>query len=832
MDKENRKGPSFQRPDGRSRTEKILVVDDTPSSINMLSGILEGEGYQVFVATSGEKAIKRAEQTAPDLILLDVLMPGLDGFDTCRRLKSGEKTGEIPVIFMTALTTAEDKVTGFEAGGVDYVTKPIEIEEVLARIKTHLALRNMQQQLETQNRRLQLVLTERKRCENEVRKLNTELEQRVEERTAELQQATVALKAEIATHKQAEEALLKSEEKYRTLTENINVGIYRNTPDLKGRFIEVNPAVIQMFGYENKKELLKINVSDTYNNPDDRKIFVQKMQKDGFVRNEEIRLKKKDGTLFWGGVTAVSIRDEKGKIKYYDGMIEDITEHKLAEEEQKRLISAIDQAAESILITDTKGTILYVNPAFEKLTGYAQEEAIGQNPRILKSGKHDEAFYKEMWNTLTSGETWQGEIINKSKDGTLFTDEATISPVFDSGGKIINYIGVKHDVTKQRILEEQLIQAQKMETVGRLAGGVAHDFNNMLGVILGYTELIMGTIDLHDPILKDLREIQKAAKRSADITRQLLAFSRKQVLEPKIVNLNPLIAEMEKMLGRLLGEDIDVLFIPAKDLWTIKADQGQINQIVANLGINARDAMPEGGKLTIETANVTINQTYCQDHAGFVPGRFVMLAVSDNGIGMDRETLSYIFEPFFTTKDKSRGTGLGLATVYGIIKQNNGFINVYSELGHGTTFKLYIPQCVEKEKKTEIAVEALKSLESGTILLVEDDEMVRDLTRSLLDKIGYTVLVTETPNEALELCEKNEIDIHLLLTDVVMPQMSGKELKESIEAIKPEIKTLFMSGYTANVISHHGVLDKGMNFIQKPFTKDELARKVREVIEQ
>ena len=507
-------------------------------------------------------------------------------------------------------------------------------------------------------------------------------------------------------------------------------------------------------------------------------------------------------------------------------------ERKQAEEEQKRLISAIEQAADSVVITDLDAKILYVNPAFERLTGYEKEEVIGKNPSVLKSGKQDEAFYKNMWNTLTRGEIWQGEIINKSKDGTLFTEKATISPVLDSVGKTINYIGVKNDVTKQRILEEQLIQAQKMETVGQLAGGVAHDFNNMLSVILGYTELIMGKIDLHDPMLKELRQIQKAAQRSTDITRQLLAFSRKQVIDPEIVNLNPLVAEMEKMLGRLLGEDIDLSFIPAKNLWDTKIDKGQINQIVVNLGVNARDAMQNGGKLTIETANVIIDEAYCQDHAGFVPGRFVMLVVSDNGTGMDKEILSHIFEPFFTTKDEGKGTGLGLSTVYGIIKQHNGFINVYSELGHGTTFKLYFPRCEEQDKKTEIFVEAPKSLISGTILLAEDDDMVRDLTRTILEMIGYTVLLAETPNKALALCDKSEIDIDLLLTDVVMPQMSGKELKESIEVMKPGIKTLFMSGYTSEVISQHGVLDKGINFIQKPFTKAELAKKIRDVIDQ
>ena len=507
-------------------------------------------------------------------------------------------------------------------------------------------------------------------------------------------------------------------------------------------------------------------------------------------------------------------------------------EKRQAEEEQKRLISAIDQAAESIVITNTEATILYVNPAFERLTGHTQEEAIGQNPRILKSGKHDEAFYKEMWHTLTSGDTWRGEIINKSKDGTLFTEEATISPVFDDKGKIINYIGVKHDVTKQRVLEAQLRQAQKMETVGRLAGGVAHDFNNMLSVILGTTALVMTRDDLDDSMLKNLLQIQKAAEHSADITRQLLAFTRKQVIEPKLVQLNPLIKDIEKMLGQLLGEDIDILSVLEKGIWNIKADPGQIHQIVANLCINARDAMPQGGKLTIETTNVTFDDTYCKDHAGFVPGLFVMLAISDNGIGIDKQILPHIFEPFFTTKEEGKGTGLGLASVYGAVKHNNGFINVYSEPGQGTTFKLYFPQCAGKAEKPKATVKAPKAFKTVAILLVEDDEMVRNLTMMLLEKIGHTVVVAETPEEALALFEKVGMDIDLLLSDVVMPQMNGKSLKKSIEALKPGIKTLLMSGYTANVIAHHGVLEKGMHFIQKPFSMEDLAKKIREVIEQ
>ena len=507
-------------------------------------------------------------------------------------------------------------------------------------------------------------------------------------------------------------------------------------------------------------------------------------------------------------------------------------EHEKVRKERERLMSAIEHGADIVVVTDPEGTIQYVNPAFEKITGYTRKEAIGQNPRILKSGEQDDAFYKELWDTLTRGETWSGQLVNKRKDGTLFTEEATISPVCDSAGKIINYIGVKRDVTEQRILEEQLIQAQRMETVGRLAGGVAHDFNNMLSVILGSAELVMTRDDLDDSMLRRLQLIKEAAERSAEITSQLLAFSRKQVIEPRVVKLNPLIEDMGEMLGRLLGEDIDILSVPEKEIWNTKADPGQIHQIVANLCINARDAMPKGGKLTIETANVTIDEAYCRGHAGFVPGRFVMLAVSDNGIGMDRETLSHIFEPFFTTKDEGRGTGLGLATVHGIVKQHNGFINVYSELGQGTTFKLYFPQSVEEAEEAEKAVETPKPIEAVWILLVEDEEMVRNLAEMMLEEMGHRVLVAGTPKEALALCEEGGMDIDLLLSDVVMPQMSGKELKELIEALRPGIKTLFMSGYTTNIIARHGVLEKGTHFIQKPFSMNELARKVREAVEQ
>ena len=808
---------------GRMIKGDILVVDDNPSNLRLLAGMLSEKGYKVRPAPSGSLALKSVQSTLPELVLLDIKMPDMDGYEVCRRLKADERTRDVPVLFISAMAEVADKIKGFNIGAVDYITKPFQHEEVLARVETHVSLARM-------HKRLQQEVVERKRAQKALKKANDELEQRVKERILELRVANEQLKDEIEERKLAEKTLWESEERYRELVDSLPQIVFEI--DETGTFTFVNHNAFDISGYTQNDFDKGLNAFQILI-PEDRDRAMVNMQRvwNGEIYGAEYTALKKDGSTFPILVHTNPIM-RNNKPMGLRGIIIDLTERKRAEEERMRLIEAINQAAESIMITDTKETILYVNPAFERLTGYTQEEAIGRNPRILKSGKHDEAFYKEIWHTLTSGEAWRGEIINKAKDGTLFTEEATISPVFDNKGKIINYIAVKHDVTKQRVLEDQLRQAQKMETVGRLAGGVAHDFNNMLSVILGSVELVMNRDDLDDSMLKNLQQIQKAAESSADIIRQLLAFSRKQVIEPRVVNLNPLIKDVEKMLARLLVEDIDVLSVPEKEIWNIMADPGQIHQIVANLCINARDAMPQGGKLTIETANVTLDDTYCEEHAGFVPGCFVMLAISDNGIGMDKEILAHIFEPFFTTKKEGKGTGLGLASVYGAVKHNNGFINVYSEPEQGTTFKLYFPQCAGEAEKPKAAVKAPKALKTAAILLVDDDEMVRNITEMMLESAGHTVLVAETPEEALALCEKGGMDIDLLLSDVVMPQMDGKSLQKSIEALKPGIKTLFMSGYTASVIAHHGVLGKGMHFIQKPFSIEELVSKVREAIEQ
>ncbi|EIM64965.1 histidine kinase,Response regulator receiver domain protein,histidine kinase,GAF domain-containing protein [Desulfobacter postgatei 2ac9] len=382
-------------------------------------------------------------------------------------------------------------------------------------------------------------------------------------------------------------------------------------------------------------------------------------------------------------------------------------------------------------------------------------------------------------------------------------------------------------------LEEQMRQAQKMEAVGRLAGGVAHDFNNMLGIILGHADMLLEEMDPDQALYADLTEIRKAGERSADLTRQLLAFARKQTVAPKVIDLNKTVAGMLNMLQRLIGEDIDMAWIPGEKMWPVKIDPAQIDQVLANLCVNARDAIADVGKVTIETGNIVFDEEYCKEHAGFVPGEYTLLTVSDNGCGMNAETLENIFEPFFTTKESDKGTGLGLATVYGVVKQNNGFINVYSEPGQGTTFRIYLPRHRTKEVRWPDK-EAIRPAARGreTILLVEDEPAILRMTTMMLERTGYTVLAAGTPGEAIALAREHAGDIHLLMTDVVMPEMNGRDLAKNLLSLYPNLKLLFMSGYTANVIAHHGVLDEGVQFIQKPFSKTDLGVKVRAVLDR
>ncbi|MFZ0959706.1 MAG: PAS domain S-box protein [Terriglobia bacterium] len=756
---------------------------------------------------------------------------------------------------------------------------------------------------------------------------------------------------DITERKLAEAALLESEERFRSLIENATVGIYRTTP--QGRILMANPALVKMLGFKDFEALATRNLEEEGFESDYlRRIFLERINRNREVRGLEEEWTRQDGSVIFIRESVRAIRGKDGTVLYYDGIVEDITERKQAEEtlrltqfsmenasdaifwldsqghivyvndaatrslersrdellslsmpdidplvtkeagkafwekiktrgsitfetryqtkqgsafpvevnanylefqgkeycfafarditerkradaEHVRLVTAIEQSAEAVMITNTTGEIEYVNPAFTRITGYGREEVLGQNPRFLKSGKHDAEFYQQLWAAIRQGNTWQGELTNRRKDGSLYTEQMIISAMRGERGEVTQFIATKQDVTARKQLEQQFAQAQKMEAVGRLAGGVAHDFNNLLTIINGYAQLLLERTSPEDPHRGLFEEIQMAGDRAASLTRQLLAFSRRQVMEPRVLDLNSVLANTEKMLRRLIGEDVELVSTLQPDLGLVKVDPGQIEQVIMNLAVNARDAMPEGGKFLVETSNVEVDEEYARSHSNLNPGKYVMVAVSDTGCGMDLETQAHVFEPFFTTKEKGRGTGLGLATVYGIVQQSGGYIWVYSEPGRGSTFKIYLPR-IEGDMSTPEPAEApLKPAKGkGTILVVEDEKGVRSMICETLKSRAYKVLEADGAAQALEIAEAHTKPIHLLLTDVVMPHTGGKELAKHLSTLHPETKVLYMSGYTDDAIVRHGIMQGDTPFLQKPFSPEALARKVREMLKR
>lgn len=484
------------------------------------------------------------------------------------------------------------------------------------------------------------------------------------------------------------------------------------------------------------------------------------------------------------------------------------------------------------------GLILEANLTTATLLATTRRSLIKQPFSLFIFKEDQDIYYLQCKKLFASGEPHGCELRLIRPDGTrLWAHLTGVASQTDDGAPACRV--VISDITKRKESEEekknlqaQLIQAQKMESVGRLAGGVAHDFNNMLGIILGYTELALDRVEPNGSLYRDLEEIQKAAQRSADLTRQLLAFASKQIIAPEEIDLNKTVEGMLTMLRRLIGEDILLDWKPYKGLWPVKMDTTQIDQTLANLSVNARDAIAGVGRITVETHNITVDETFCAQQMGCTPGEYVMLSVSDNGCGMDAKTLLLVFDPFFTTKEMGKGTGLGLATVYGIVKQNNGFINVYSEPGQGTTFNIYLPRFISKAKPLSIHVPVQTPARGHeTILLVEDEPAILKMTTILLEHQGYTVLAASSPGEAMRLAGEHSGQIDLLLTDVIMPEMNGRELAQNLSSICPNLKRLFMSGYPGNVITRHGVLDASECFIQKPFSLYDLGTKLREAIE-
>jgi PAS domain S-box-containing protein len=605
--------------------------------------------------------------------------------------------------------------------------------------------------------------------------------------------------------------------------------------DASGAIQYANPAATRLTGYE-REELLGRNPRLLKSGLHDED-FYRRMWSTllaGEVWNGDIVNRRKDGTLSVERTTIAPVRDAQGRIGHFIALKQDVTERRREEEALRRLQFAIEHAADGFLWADESGRIQYANAAVCRRLGYTREEMLA-----LTISDFDPGFPRESWPQHWASVKAAGarviEATHRAKDGTLFPVEVSVNHVEFEGSEyhcvfVRDISDRKRAEAAVREAEDRLRQSQRLEAIGRLAGGVAHDFNNLLGVIMGYGQSVAKKLPGGDPLAPKVDQILKAADRAATLTRQLLAFSRQQVLQPRVLDLNAVLGEMQGMLGQLIGEDVRLVTAFDPMLGQVKADAGQLEQIVMNLAVNARDAMPEGGTLTIETANRDVDAAYVAQHPPIKAGRYVMMAVSDTGHGMDAEVQAHMFEPFYTTKEKGKGTGLGLATVYGIVKQSEGYIWAYSEKDLGTTFKIYLPRVDDLPAEARETAAAVTG-GSETLLLVEDEEALRDLLRETLESYGYEVIVAADGAEAIRAAAGHARPIHVLITDVVMPGASGRRVADEIAAARPDMKVLFMSGYTDEAIHHHGVFGPGAAFIGKPFSAQALARKLREILE-
>ena len=761
---------------------RVLMVEDVADDAALLERELRRAGIAGATRrVDSERAYREALRTfAPDIILTDHSLPTFGAADALRIALL--EAPDTPVIVVTGSLDEETAAEYIKAGAADYVVKH-HLERVGPAVVRALDLRR-----------------------------------------ARTEQA------------RAEEARRQGEERFRALIEHGADAVALVAPD--GTLLFASHSIERLLGFAPAELVGHPGFERVH--PDDAPRLHAALRdiiaSPGTPASLELRWRHKDGA--WRHIDAVAVdRLAEPAVGAIVVNFRDVSERRTAEaalrESEERYRTLVEGVRDIIFALSPEGTIASLNPAFETITGLRREEWVGQ-PFERLVHPEDLPLALELLGRVVRGELRPASQFRvRTAKGDYRVGEFSATPQLHEG-RLVGILGIGRDVTERVQLEQQLRQAQKMEAVGRLAGGIAHDFNNILTAITGYADLLLEDLGATDPRRQDADEIHKAADRAAGLTRQLLAFSRQQVLQPTVLEVNKLVSDLEKMLRRLLGEDVELGTRLAPTTGRVKADPGQLEQVIMNLAVNARDAMPNGGKLTLETGNVDLDEAYAADHYPGRAGPFVLLAVSDTGIGMSEETQAHMFEPFFTTKEKGKGTGLGLATVYGIIKQSGGFIWVYSEVGHGTTFKLYLPRVEELAERASQPAQAPARAARGTetVLVVEDEAPVRSVARQVLERHGYTVLEAPSAEAALDIATRYSGTIHLLLTDVVMPGLNGRELASRLATLRPDARVIFMSGYTDDAVTRHGVLEPGSTYVQKPFTPDAIARKVREVLDR
>ncbi len=794
---------------------KIMIVEDDASSRVYLERALMSQGYSVESAANGVIALKKLEQAHPDLIISDIMMPEMDGFELCRRIKTDGRLRTIPFVFYTATyIDQKDETLAMALGASRFYIKPMDMEDFFKAIKEVIE-EHLEKGVPVSDKPLaEMATLDRMQMEVLARKL--------EKKVRELEQEREALRA--------------SEEKYRILFDSAGDAIFIH--DREGRILAVNAMACERYGYTRSEFLcMTVAMVDTPEQSVHAPARIAHLMEQGMLQFETVH-GRKDGM-------PISVDVKARKITWNGepatmSICRDITERKKAEdmlrksEEFNRNI--LESIGQGLIVIDRNYSIISANRAYCEQQHASAEDIVGKSCYLSSHHIGRPCFEVEAdcspKRTFETGQPARGQHVHQDHAGNSVNVEIRSFPLKDGSGAVTSVIVIIEDITERRKLEEQLRQAQKMEAVGQLAGGVAHDFNNILTAIMGHAYILQMKIGEDDPLRRDIEQILTSSTRAANLTQSLLAFSRKQIINPKPVNLNETVRQVERFLHRLIGEDItfDIKIAP-EAVW-VMADHGQIEQVLMNLATNARDAMPDGGLLVIETDRVELNDEFIAVQGNGKSGDYAMISVSDTGTGMDEHTKRKIFEPFFTTKEEGKGTGLGLSIVYGIIKQHNGFINVYSEPGKGTTFKLYMPLIAASAEKEQPEKVIAPAGGTETLLLAEDDQATRDLSKQVLEQFGYTVIVASDGAEAMEKFIENKDRVKMVIMDVIMPKKNAKEVYDEIRKLAPEMKMLFTSGYTAEIIHKQGVLDEGLAFLSKPASPMAFLNKVREVLDQ